>query len=49
MGEVSLGPKSWRQFDPSPDVPPLVRDVEGYVLSLEDIFVGYIEENGDGR
>lgn len=29
--------------------PYAVRDVEGYVLSLEDIFVGYIEENGDGR
>jgi len=29
--------------------PYAVRDAEGYVLSLEDIFVGYIEENGDGR
>jgi hemolysin type calcium-binding protein len=45
MGEVSLGPKSWRQFGPSPDVPPLVRVfTEGHTATVrvkEDARVMY--------
>ncbi len=45
MGEVSLGPKSWRQFGPSPNVPPLVRVfTEGHTATVrvkEDARVMY--------